>query len=58
MNFSTEGAMDTAQRLYDGGFTTYMRTDSLSLSDEALTEARKEAVRMFGDAAISATPRQ
>jgi DNA topoisomerase-1 len=35
-----------------------MRTDSPALSDEALTEARKEAVRLFGDAAVPGEPRQ
>jgi DNA topoisomerase-1 len=58
LKLSAKGVMDTAQRLYDGGFITYMRTDSPALSDEALTEARKEAVRLFGDAAVPAAPRQ
>ena len=58
LKLSAKRVMDTAQRLYDGGFITYVRTDSPALSDEALTEARKEAVRLFGDAAVPVAPRQ
>lgn len=58
LRLSAKEVMDTAQRLYDGGFITYMRTDSPALSDEALSEARKEAVRLFGDQAVPETPRQ
>ncbi len=58
LRLSAKGVMDTAQRLYDGGYITYMRTDSPALSDEALTEARKEAVRLFGASAVPDVPRQ
>jgi DNA topoisomerase-1 len=58
LRFGAKHTMDLAQKLYEGGFITYMRTDSPALSDEALTEARREAVRLFGKNAIPAQPRQ
>ncbi|NTY02610.1 type I DNA topoisomerase [Deinococcus sp. JMULE3] len=58
LNLSAKGVMDAAQRLYEGGYITYMRTDSPALSDEALTEARREATRLFGPGAVPAQPRQ
>ncbi|WP_407542240.1 type I DNA topoisomerase (plasmid) [Deinococcus radiomollis] len=58
LRFGAKQTMDLAQKLYEGGFITYMRTDSPALSDEALTEARREAVRLFGKEAVPAQPRQ
>ena len=58
LNLSAKQIMDTAQKLYEGGHITYMRTDSPALSDEALSEARREAVRLFGGAAVPGAPRQ
>lgn len=58
LNLSAKGVMDAAQRLYEGGFITYMRTDSPALSDEALSEARREATRLYGPAAVPPQPRQ
>lgn len=47
-----------AQSLYEGGFITYIRTDSPSLSDEALKLARDTVEKRFGAAALPAQPRQ
>jgi DNA topoisomerase-1 len=58
LNLSAKAVMDAAQRLYEGGFITYMRTDSPALSDEALSEARREATRLYGPAAVPPQPRQ
>ena len=40
LRFSSSRTMRAAQRLYEGGFITYMRTDSTTLSETALTAAR------------------
>ncbi|MFC4640163.1 type I DNA topoisomerase [Deinococcus hohokamensis] len=58
LKLSAKRVMDLAQKLYEGGYITYMRTDSPALSDEALTEARREATRLFGRGAVPAQPRQ
>ena len=58
LRFGAKRTMDLAQKLYEGGFITYMRTDSPALSDEALTEARREAVQLFGKDAVPMQPRQ
>ena len=50
--------MKTAQRLYEQGWITYMRTDSTTLSDEAINAARSMAASMFGDDYVAATPRR
>ena len=49
LRFSAQRAMQVAQRLYEQGFITYMRTDSTTLSDQALTAARTQARQMYGD---------
>ena len=49
LRFSARKTMRTAQRLYEAGFITYMRTDSIQLSQEALTGARKVIKDRYGD---------
>jgi DNA topoisomerase-1 len=50
--------MRAAQRLYEQGWITYMRTDSTTLSDEAINAARSQAASMFGDDYVSDQPRR
>ncbi len=47
--FSPSRTMRTAQKLYEGGHITYMRTDSTTLSKEALKTIKKVIIREFGD---------
>ena len=55
--WSAQQVMRTAQRLYENGFITYMRTDSTTLSATALTAARAQARDLYGDAYVPAEPR-
>jgi DNA topoisomerase I len=58
LRFSAQRAMQVAQRLYEQGFITYMRTDSTTLSDQALTAARAQAREMYGEAYVPDQPRR
>ena len=58
LRFSAQRSMQVAQRLYEQGYITYMRTDSTTLSDEALTAARSQARQMYGDAYVPDAPRR
>lgn len=49
LGFSVSRTMGVAQRLYEAGRITYMRTDSTNLSDVALKAAEKEIHRTFGE---------
>ena len=49
IGFSPSLTMSTAQRLYEAGHITYMRTDSVNLSDEALESAQKIINDNFGE---------
>ena len=41
--------MSVAQRLYESGKITYMRTDSVNLSEDALESSRKEIINFYGE---------
>nr|WP_098957826.1 type I DNA topoisomerase [Pseudonocardia sp. N23] len=58
LRFSAERTMRTAQRLYENGYITYMRTDSTTLSASAIDAARAQARELYGDAYVSPQPRQ
>lgn len=49
LGFSVASTMRVAQQLYEAGFITYMRTDSVTLSDLALAMARKEIEANYGE---------
>jgi len=57
LRFSSQQTMRTAQRLYESGYITYMRTDSVSLSESAITAARTQIRELYGDAAVPPQPR-
>src|SRR6202167_538229 len=58
LRFDPERTMRAAQRLYEQGWITYMRTDSTTLSDEAIRAARATAASMFGDDYVADAPRR
>jgi DNA topoisomerase-1 len=58
LRFSAERTMRTAQRLYEAGYITYMRTDSTTLSATAIEAARTQAGELYGAEYVSETPRQ
>ncbi|MBB3050167.1 DNA topoisomerase-1 [Prauserella isguenensis] len=58
LRFSSERTMRIAQRLYENGYITYMRTDSTTLSEAALSAARSQATDLYGSEYVSQGPRQ
>ena len=58
LGMTARQTMQTAQRLYEEGIITYMRTDSVSLSQEALSAARDRIKSDYGDNFLSKEPRQ
>ncbi|MDH3731245.1 MAG: DNA topoisomerase, partial [Acidimicrobiia bacterium] len=57
LRFSAARTMRTAQRLYEQGYITYMRTDSIALAESAITSARREITSRFGPDYVPAKPR-
>ena len=49
LGYGVTGTMRVAQRLYEEGFITYMRTDSVNLSQEAINGAKEQIVSEFGE---------
>jgi len=58
LRFSAQRTMRAAQRLYENGYITYMRTDSTTLSEQAIAAARKLIGRDFGTEYLPDAPRQ
>jgi DNA topoisomerase I len=58
LRFSAQTTMRLAQRLYESGYITYMRTDSTTLSESALDAARAHVRELFGDEYVPEKPRQ
>ena len=57
LGFSAKYAMSVAQRLYENGYITYMRTDSITLSQTAITAARAQARELYGAEYVPDAPR-
>jgi DNA topoisomerase I len=58
LRFTSQTTMRVAQRLYENGYITYMRTDSTTLSDAALAAAREQARSLYGDEYVPGSPRR
>jgi DNA topoisomerase-1 len=58
LRFGAQRTMQVAQRLYEQGWITYMRTDSTTLSDQALAAARSQASALYGPEYVPDAPRR
>jgi DNA topoisomerase I len=58
LRFTSRRTMQVAQRLYENGYITYMRTDSTTLSEAALTAARDQARKLYGPEYVPDQPRR
>ncbi|TFB85630.1 type I DNA topoisomerase [Cryobacterium algoricola] len=57
LRFTARQTMSVAQSLYENGYITYMRTDSPSLSQQAINAARNQASSLYGPETVPAQPR-
>ncbi|MFJ2606874.1 type I DNA topoisomerase [Streptomyces sp. NPDC091279] len=57
LGFGAKATMQVAQKLYENGFITYMRTDSTTLSDTAITAARTQVTQLYGADYLPPQPR-
>src|SRR5579884_1812860 len=57
LRFSSQRTMQVAQRLYENGYITYMRTDSTTLSETAVAAARQQARELYGPEYVPDKPR-
>jgi DNA topoisomerase-1 len=58
LRFSAQTTMRVAQRLYEQGYITYMRTDSTTLAESALAAARAQAAELYGADHVAPAPRR
>ena len=58
LRYSSQTTMRYAQRLYENGYITYMRTDSVALSETAVRAARSHAERAYGEGTVPDQPRR
>ena len=58
LRFSAKKTMQIAQKLYEEGLITYMRTDAVNLSAEAVSACREAIVKYFGDAYLPKEPKE
>ncbi|WP_030412618.1 type I DNA topoisomerase [Streptomyces sp. NRRL S-1448] len=57
LGFGAKATMQVAQKLYENGFITYMRTDSTTLSDTAVAAARAQVTQLYGAGYLPDKPR-
>ncbi|MCX5267368.1 type I DNA topoisomerase [Streptomyces sp. NBC_00199] len=57
LGFGAKATMQVAQKLYENGYITYMRTDSTTLSDTAVSAARAQVTQLYGADYLPAQPR-
>ncbi|MEV6544361.1 type I DNA topoisomerase [Streptomyces sp. NPDC051665] len=57
LGFGAKATMQVAQKLYENGYITYMRTDSTTLSETAITAARAQVTQLYGADYLPAQPR-
>ncbi|MER6048992.1 type I DNA topoisomerase [Streptomyces sp. NPDC001793] len=57
LGFGAKATMQVAQKLYENGFITYMRTDSTTLSDTAVAAARAQVTQLYGAGYLPEKPR-
>ncbi|MFF3485177.1 type I DNA topoisomerase [Streptomyces sp. NPDC002701] len=57
LGFGAKATMQVAQKLYENGFITYMRTDSTTLSDTAIAAARAQVTQLYGASYLPDKPR-
>ncbi len=57
LRYSSRQTMSYAQSLYENGYITYMRTDSPTLSKQAIAAARKQAAALYGPETVPDAPR-
>lgn len=58
LGMSSRQTMRAAQSLYENGYITYMRTDSVTLSHEAIAAARESVAQQFGEQYLAPQPKQ
>ncbi len=58
LNMGARETMRTAQKLYENGYITYMRTDSVHLSDQAVNAARRRISELYGEQYLHGKPRR
>jgi len=58
LGMGAKETMRVAQSLYENGYITYMRTDSVNLSDQAINAARRRVTELYGEQYLSDRPRR
>lgn len=58
LGMGAKQTMRVAQSLYENGYITYMRTDSVNLSDQAINAARRRVTELYGEQYLSDKPRR